>query len=103
MGWNGLYDVLQAGGRPASNQLPYNLLWRAIEFDIVPLCLKHNVAILTYSSLQQGLLTGRFKDPAAVPEGLEEGVIEKFIATKLCMVVWWGRNGLYAMPGGRNY
>jgi myo-inositol catabolism protein IolS len=44
-----------------SVQLPYSLFWRQIEKDIVPYCIENNIAILAYSSLSQGLLTGKFK------------------------------------------
>jgi myo-inositol catabolism protein IolS len=39
-------------------QPPYNLIWRFIEDDVRPYSLAHDVGILTYSSLAQGLLTG---------------------------------------------
>ncbi|XP_070565684.1 uncharacterized oxidoreductase YccK-like [Ptychodera flava] len=61
-----LYDV---GGTVCTNQIPYNLLWRAIEYEIIPECLKRNIGILAYSPLQQGLLSGRFSKPEDVPEG----------------------------------
>lgn len=64
-----LQEFLDAGGRPITNQLPYNLLWRAVEFEILPLCQERGVAVLTYSSLQQGLLTGRYTEASQVPEG----------------------------------
>jgi len=57
------------GGTATTNQLPYNLLWRAIEYNIVNECDKYNTEILAYSPLQQGLLTGKFTSPNAVPEG----------------------------------
>lgn len=50
------------------NELPYNLLWRAIEFDILPLCQKHAVSITAYMPLMQGLLAGKFKTAADVPD-----------------------------------
>jgi aryl-alcohol dehydrogenase-like predicted oxidoreductase len=53
-----------------SDQLPYSLLWRAIEFEIKPLCVKNKVGIICYSPLAQGLLTGRYKNADEVPEGL---------------------------------
>ncbi len=52
-----------------SNQLPYSLLWRAVEYEIQPLCVEHQVSILPYSPLQQGLLTGKFASADNVPEG----------------------------------
>lgn len=56
-------------GECVSNQLPYNLLFRAIEFDILPRCVENNISILCYSPLMQGLLTGKFSTPDDVPEG----------------------------------
>jgi aryl-alcohol dehydrogenase-like predicted oxidoreductase len=52
-----------------SNQLPYSLLWRAIEFEIQTACAENDVGILCYSPLAQGLLTGKFSTPEEVPEG----------------------------------
>jgi len=54
----------------ASDQLPYGLLWRGIEREIVPLCLRERVGIMCYSPLAQGLLTGRYRSPDEVPDGL---------------------------------
>ena len=62
-------DYLSAGGEMISNQLPYSLLWRAIEYDILPLCEQHQVGILAYSPLMQGLLTGKYTSPDDFPEG----------------------------------
>jgi len=52
----------------ASNQVAYSLLWRAVEYEIQPLCAEKGVSILCYSSLAQGLLTGKFKSADDVPE-----------------------------------
>jgi len=52
----------------SSNQLAYNMLFRAIEFEILPVCAREGVSVLCYSSLMQGLLTGKFADADAVPE-----------------------------------
>ena len=45
----------------ASNQVPYSILRRDIEKDIVPYSQQHNKGILVYSPLQLGLLTGKMK------------------------------------------
>jgi myo-inositol catabolism protein IolS len=58
-----------AVGTVDSNQLPYSLLWRAIEFEIQAACADNKVGILCYSPLAQGLLTGKFSAPEEVPEG----------------------------------
>ncbi len=47
-------------GRIDSVQPPYSLFWRKIEKDLTPYCVEHNIAILAYSPLAQGLLTGKF-------------------------------------------
>ncbi len=47
-------------GRIDSLQPPYSLFWRKIETDAVPYCVEHNISILAYSSMAQGLLTGKF-------------------------------------------
>jgi len=63
-----LSDLLDIG-QTTSNQLPYSLLWRAIEFELLPACLENNIGILAYSPLMQGLLTGKFASADEVPVG----------------------------------
>ncbi|MBL7112905.1 MAG: aldo/keto reductase [Bacteroidales bacterium] len=53
----------------ASNQVPYSMLRRDIETDLVPYCLENNKAILPYSPLQRGLLTGKFQEGHAFNDG----------------------------------
>jgi len=43
----------------SSNQLPYSMVRREIEGEIVPWCLENQCGILAYSPLQRGLLTGK--------------------------------------------
>ncbi len=43
----------------SSNQVPYSMVRRDIEEDVVPWSMKHNCSILAYSPLQRGLLTGK--------------------------------------------
>lgn len=45
-----------------SNQLPYSMVNRGIEKDQIPFCLKTNKAVLAYSPLQRGLLTGKITE-----------------------------------------
>jgi len=47
-------------GRIDSLQPPYSLFWRHVETDAMPYCVEHNITILAYSPLAQGLLTGKF-------------------------------------------
>jgi aryl-alcohol dehydrogenase-like predicted oxidoreductase len=37
------------------------MLDRSIEDDVLPFCQKHNIAVLPYSSIAHGLLTGKFR------------------------------------------
>lgn len=46
--------------RYVSEQPPYNLLDRRIENELVPLALRHQIALLPWSPLAQGLLAGRY-------------------------------------------
>lgn len=64
-----LTDILECGAI-VTNQLPYNLIWRALEFAIKPTCVANDVGIICYSPLQQGLLTGRYSTADDVPPGL---------------------------------
>ncbi|MBV9386725.1 MAG: aldo/keto reductase [Chroococcidiopsidaceae cyanobacterium CP_BM_ER_R8_30] len=48
-------------GRIDSIQPPYSLFWRVVEKETVPYCVEHNISIIAYSSLAQGLLTGKFE------------------------------------------
>jgi myo-inositol catabolism protein IolS len=52
-----------------TNQLPYSLLWRAIEYEVQPQCVETGLGILCYSPLMQGLLTGKYASPDEVPKG----------------------------------
>jgi len=47
-------------GRIDSLQPPYSLFWRYVEQDAQPYCVENQISILAYSSLAQGLLTGKF-------------------------------------------
>jgi aryl-alcohol dehydrogenase-like predicted oxidoreductase len=43
----------------ASNQVPYSMVERSIEAELVPYCLNNNKSIIAYSPMQRGLLTGK--------------------------------------------
>lgn len=52
-----------------SNQLRYNLLERGIDDAELPYCRHHGLALLAYSPLARGLLTGKYTAASAFPEG----------------------------------
>ncbi len=62
----------------ASNQVPYSMLKRNIEEDIVPYCIKNEVGILAYSPLQRGLLTGKFNPEHKFKDGDARGGLPEF-------------------------
>jgi aryl-alcohol dehydrogenase-like predicted oxidoreductase len=54
--------------RYVSEQPPYNLLDRRIENELLPLCLKYNLAVLPWSPLGMGILAGRYAHHGDYPE-----------------------------------
>jgi aryl-alcohol dehydrogenase-like predicted oxidoreductase len=59
---HGTIDVLQP---------PYNMLWREVEARTLPYCRKHNIGVMPYSGLAQGLLTGTLRSDTVFVEGDE--------------------------------
>ena len=53
---------------PVTNQLPYSLLWRMIETDILPDCQRRAIDVLAYSPLMHGLLADKYQSAADVPD-----------------------------------
>lgn len=52
----------------------YNILFREIEHDLVPLCRDQQVAIVAYNPLAGGLLTGRYRKGQAPEAGTRFGL-----------------------------
>lgn len=52
-----------------SNQVPYSMVLRDIERDLVPYFVQNKKAIIAYSPLQRGLLTGKIKPDHKFGEG----------------------------------
>jgi aryl-alcohol dehydrogenase-like predicted oxidoreductase len=63
-----LNDVVSVQ-KPLTNQLPYNLLSRMIEFEIQPRCVEQQIGILVYSPLMHAMLADKYKTAADVPDG----------------------------------
>ncbi len=51
----------------AVNQLPYNLLCRAIEHEALPFCIQSGIGVVGYMTLLQGILSDRYQSLADVP------------------------------------
>jgi len=62
-----LKEALATGVKIAVNQLCYNLIFRAAEFEILPFCQEHGIGVIAYSPLMQGILTGRWSKADDVP------------------------------------
>lgn len=52
-----------------SDQVPFSMVNREIQNEIVPYCIKHGKSILAYSPMQGGLLTGKMKPGYVFAEG----------------------------------
>jgi len=55
--------------RIVSNQPQYNIIWRVIESEIVPLCQKEGIGQIVWSPIAQGALTGKYAPGTAPPAG----------------------------------
>ena len=64
-----LGDLLEIG-HIETDQLPYSLLWRPIEYEVLPKCVENEVGVICYSPLSQGLLTGGYASADEYPSGL---------------------------------
>lgn len=60
-------EALMTGAEVIVNEMPYNILSRAIEKEIVPFCIQQGISIVGSMALQQGLLAGIYARPEDVP------------------------------------
>ncbi len=52
-----------------SNQVPYSMVKRDIEADVIPYSIEKNMGIVAYSPIQRGLLSGKMKPGYKFSEG----------------------------------
>lgn len=57
----------------AVDQVPYSMVRREIEKELVPYCIEHKKAILAYSPLQRGVLSGKIRPGHPFNEGDNRG------------------------------
>jgi aryl-alcohol dehydrogenase-like predicted oxidoreductase len=55
--------------RIISSQPQYNMIWRVIESEVVPLCEREGIGQLVWSPIAQGALTGKYAPGDAPPAG----------------------------------
>lgn len=63
-----LDEAIATGAEIVINELPYGLLTRAIELEVLPKCRALGVGVVGYLSLLQGLLAGKFSTLDEVPD-----------------------------------
>jgi aryl-alcohol dehydrogenase-like predicted oxidoreductase len=55
--------------RIIANQPQYNMVWRVIESEVIPLCAKEGISQIVFSPIGQGALTGKYRPGAHPPAG----------------------------------
>ena len=55
--------------RIISNQPQYNMIWRVIESEVIPLCEREGIGQIVWSPIAQGVLTGKYLPGAEPPAG----------------------------------
>jgi aryl-alcohol dehydrogenase-like predicted oxidoreductase len=55
--------------RIVSNQPQYNMIWRVIESEVIPLSEREGIGQIVWSPIAQGVLTGKYLPGAAPPAG----------------------------------
>jgi len=61
-------EAVSTGVQIDVNELAYNIVSRAIEAEIAPYCMEHNISIIGSMGLQQGLLAGIYRTADDVPK-----------------------------------
>jgi aryl-alcohol dehydrogenase-like predicted oxidoreductase len=52
-----------------SSQPQYSMIWRGIERDVIDVSKRYGISQIVWSPLAQGVLTGKYKPGAPIPEG----------------------------------
>jgi len=62
-----LAEAAACGAEVVCNEVPYSLLSRAIEGEVLPACAQAGIGVLGYMPLMQGLLTGAYDSADGLP------------------------------------
>lgn len=60
-------EALETGVTIDVNEMPYNIFTRAIEYEILPYCIKQEMAVVCSMALQQGILAGAYSRAEDIP------------------------------------
>ncbi|MCE7797412.1 aldo/keto reductase [Sphingobium sufflavum] len=63
-------------------QPQYNLLERDLERELLPLCMARGVGVVTFFSLAQGYLTGKYRSPDDLSQSRRGGGVQKYMEGK---------------------
>lgn len=69
-----------------SNQVPYSMVNRKIEEELVPHCVANKKSILAYSPMERGLLTGKIKPGHVFSEGDHRAGLKFFSPANINLV-----------------
>lgn len=81
-----IMDRYRASGPLDSDQEKFSMLDRKLESEQLPYCLRNNVAVLAYSPLALGLLTGKVTTGTVFPEGDMRRTHKRFTKENLAKV-----------------
>jgi aryl-alcohol dehydrogenase (NADP+) len=59
----------RGAARPHTEQPPYSIFCRGIEREVLPVCSRHGIGVLTWSPLSGGWLTGKYRPGEPAPAG----------------------------------
>ena len=84
----------QLGIQLISNQPQYSMLWRVIEAEVVPTSEELGISQIVWSPVAQGVLTGKYKPGASLPDGTRatdkkggENTIKRFLTDDVLTAV----------------
>ena len=78
-----MVSELKGYARYVSEQPPYNLLDRRIENELIPLCQRHGLGIISWAPMAMGVLAGRYTDADAYPEDSRANLRGGFYADRV--------------------
>jgi diketogulonate reductase-like aldo/keto reductase len=83
--------MLSQEGRPATDQVLYNLTRRGIEFDLLPWSAEHKMPVMAYSPMEQGRLLDH-------PQLHQVAARHRVTPAQLALAWVLQRDGLIAIP-----
>ena len=78
-----MVSEMKGYARFVSEQPPYNLLDRRIENELVPMCQKHGLGLITWAPMAMGVLAGRYTSADSFPENSRANLRGGFYADRV--------------------